>query len=455
MPAFQYKAIDNRTGQMIKNTVNGVTKQELYKMLKNNGLTPIDIQQALEVTANKQPVKKHRSSEEILRDLSPDQVRLIYNSNSSAKKTKSMTAQSKKISKNRGHKITTRDIIIFTQNFLLLKKADFNNIHALETVISSTENAKFKSILEDILAGVESGENMYTTMEYYSDIFPYIYINMIKVGELSGSLTNSLEQAVKYLDDTESLNKKLRIILIPNIIQFVLLLVMLVVGTLVAIPAIQGIFDELGTEETLPAVTLWFADFINKAIKYWYLPVLIIVAAVAGVLFYINTPKGKYNFHYFKYKMPIFGQLIFALDFSRLMKAMLLNLKNGMRIQESLEVSKNVVKNYVMLSMIETSINNILTGTSWIEPFEKSGLAKPMITEMLKIGMQTDLTEMMEKLVEYMEIDIDNIMRKIMQVLPQVVYAIVGVVLIFFVLVVLVPCIQVYMGNFLFSAYGV
>lgn len=137
------------------------------------------------------------------------------------------------------------------------------------------------------------------------------------------------------------------------------------------------------------------------------------------------------------------------------MKAMLLNLKNGMRIQESLEVSKNVVKNYVMLSMIETSINNILTGTSWIEPFEKSGLAKPMITEMLKIGMQTDLTEMMEKLVEYMEIDIDNIMRKIMQVLPQVVYAIVGVVLIFFVLVVLVPCIQVYMGNFLFSAYGV
>ena len=153
--------------------------------------------------------------------------------------------------------------------------------------------------------------------------------------------------------------------------------------------------------------------------------------------------------------MPIFGQLIFALDFSRLMKAMLLNLKNGMRIQESLEISKNVVQNYVMLSIIETSLNNIIIGESWIEPFERSGLAKSMITEMLKIGMQTNLTEMMEKLVEYMEIDIDNIMRKIMQVLPQVVYAIVGVVLIFFVLVVLVPCIQVYMGNFLFSAYGV
>ena len=51
MPAFQYKAIDNRTGLTVKNTVNGITKQELYKMLKKNGLTPVEIQQALEVTA--------------------------------------------------------------------------------------------------------------------------------------------------------------------------------------------------------------------------------------------------------------------------------------------------------------------------------------------------------------------------------------------------------------------
>ena len=449
MPTYMYKAM-TKTGVVVRNRVEFASKQNLIKTLKSNDLLPISIEQ-ISYSSKKTPKRKKKNItdiQEIMKNVNTTQLN----------KEKKMTLSTKeKINMYlaKTEKITQRDIVVFTQNFYLLKKANFNNIHALNTIIESTENISFRGILEDILAGVEAGENMYTTMEYYSNVFPYIYINMIKVGELSGSLTNSLEQAVKYLDDTESLNKKLKTILIPNIIQFVLLLVMLVVGTLVAIPAIQGIFDELGTDETLPAVTLWFADFIKKAIKYWYLPVLIIVAAVAGVLFYINTPKGRYNFHYFKYKMPIFGQLIFALDFSRLMKAMLLNLKNGMRIQESLEVSKNVVKNYVMLSMIETSINNILTGTSWIEPFEKSGLAKPMITEMLKIGMQTDLTEMMEKLVEYMEIDIDNIMRKIMQVLPQVVYAIVGVVLIFFVLVVLVPCIQVYMGNFLFSAYGV
>ena len=336
----------------------------------------------------------------------------------------------------------------------MLKKANFNNIHALSTIIESTENYLFKGILEDILAGVEAGENMYTTMEYYSNVFPYIYINMIKVGELSGSLTTSLEQAVKYLDDAADITKKVKKILIPNLAQFALLMIMLVVGTLFAIPSIQDVFEAVGTKDELPAITLWFQSFLNGVMAYWYIPTAFLIGAIVGVVLYINTPKGKYNFDYFKYTMPIFGKLIFALDFSRLMRAMLLNLNNGMRIQEALEVSKNVSKNYVMLSIIETSINNILIGQSWIEPFEKSGLPSSMITEMLKIGMKTDLPEMMEKLLEYMEIDINNILDKIMMVLPQVVYSIVGVVLIFFVLVVLVPCIQLYMGNFLFSAYG-
>ena len=278
---------------------------------------------------------------------------------------------------------------------------------------------------------------------------------MIKVGELSGSLTSSLEQAVKYLDSTEALNKKIRGILIPNLIQFVFLLVMLFVGTIVAIPAIQNVYTQMGSSATLPAITIWFKGVVDWLVAYWYIPLVIVAAIIGAIIFYINTPRGKYNFDYFKYKMPIFGQLIFALDFSRLMKAMLLNLNNGMRIQEAIEVSKNVVQNYVMLSIIETSLNNILIGDSWIEPFEKSGLAKPMITEMLKIGMQTDLPEMMEKLVEYMEIDIDNIMQKIIKVLPEAVYLIVGIVLIFFVLVVLVPCIQLYMGDWLFSAAGI
>ena len=447
MPVYVYRAVTER-GLIIKNKVEEANKQTLIKRLKSNGITPIEvIQVAYKAKGQVKKKKNITNIQDVLKNVNTTQV----NAKQNVKKLSGIEKINLYLAAT--EKVKVRDIIIFTENFYLLKKANFNNIHALSTIIQSTENITLKGILEDILAGVESGEYMYTTMEYYSDIFPYIYINMIKVGELSGSLTSALGQAVTYLEDNERITKRIKGIVIPNVVQFVVILALLIGGTLFAIPQIQNLFDELATEAELPAVTLWFQDFLEMAMKFWYIPTLIIIGIVGGILFYINTPKGKYNFHYFKYTMPIFGKLIFSLDFSRLMKAMHLNMENGMRIQDSLEVSKNVVNNYVMLSIVETAINNMLTGYSWIDPFEKSGLCSPMTTEMLKIGMQTDLTEMLGKLLEYMDMDINNSLQRIMKVMPELAYSIVGIILIFFVCVVLVPVIQVYMGNFLFSAY--
>lgn len=443
MPEYVYRAM-TKTGLVVKNRVEDVSKQILIQKLKKSNLLPINIVQ-VGYTGSKNKVKQQKRN---ITDMD-DVMRSANSSTIFQGRTKNKLTAKERISLalSKTERIQINDIRTFTQNFYLLKKANFNNIHALSTIIQSTENLSFRGILEDILAGVEAGEYMYTTMEYYGDIFPYIYINMIKVGELSGSLTNSLEQAERYLEESTAITKKVRGILLPNLIQFCALFVLLIVGTVFAIPAIQNVFDSMGSTAELPGITVWFSGVVDLVAEYWYIPTLIIVAVAVAIYLYISTPKGKYNFHYFKYTMPIFGKLIYVIDLSRFMKAMLLNLQNGMRIQDALDVSKNVIKNYVMLSMIETSINNTLIGASWIEPFEKSGLTSPMVIEMLKIGMQTDLPEMMDKLVEFIEIDIDNTIRKIVKVLPEVSYLFVGAVLIFFVLVVLVPCIQVYMGQ--------
>lgn len=446
MPEYIYRAVTSK-GQIVRNRVEDVNKQTLVRKLKNNDLLPISVIQVGYHSKGRRVNRKNMMDiDDIMRQA--DSANIMQGKAS----TKPSLKERVNLALSREEKVTTRDIIIFTQNFYLLKKANFNNIHALSTIIDSTDNLSLRGILQDILAGVEAGEYMYTTMEYYSNIFPYIYINMIKVGELSGQLTKSLEQAVKYLEDSDDTGSKLRKIIVPNVLQLVAIIGILIFGVAYIIPLIQEAFAASGTTQQLPAITLWFVDFCNGLLRVWYIPVMIIAAVVGLVALYVNTPKGKYNFHYFKYKMPIFGKLIYAIDFSRFMRAMLLNLENGMRIQDSLEVSKSIVKNYVLLSIIETSINNILIGASWIEPFENSGLSSSMQTEMLKIGMQTDLPEMMRKLVEYMDIDIDNLIRKVMAVLPQVVYSIVGVFLIFLVVVIIVPCIQLYMGTWIFDS---
>ena len=446
MPEYIYRAVTSK-GQIVRNRVEDVNRNTLIKKLKNNDLLPISV---VQVGYKSKKTKVNRKNMIDIDDI----MKQADSSNILRGRTVSKPSMREKvnIALAREERITSRDLIIFTQNFYLLKKANFNNIHALTTIIDSTENLSLRGILQDILAGVELGDYMYTTMEYYSGIFPYIYINMIKVGELSGSLTKSLEQAVKYLEDSDDTSSQLKKIIIPNVLQLLAIIGILIFGVAYIIPLIQEAFDESGTTQTLPKITLWFVDFCNGLFKVWYIPVIVILGCIAIVIAYINTPKGKYNFDYFKYKMPIFGKIIYALDFSRFIKAMLLNLENGMRIQESLEVSKSVVKNYVFLSIVEASINNILIGASWIDPFENSGLSSAMEAEMLKIGMQTDLVEMMRKIVEFMEIDINNLMRKIMAVLPQVVYSIVGIFLIFLVVTIIVPCVQLYMGTWILDA---
>ena len=277
MPLYLYKAVTDK-GQVVTNRVEEINKFILLKKLKNNGLMPINVAQIRMTKRSGKMLKKQKknveSNDSILKTLRERQA----NIDNFSKKEKFKKDAKRALFSN--IKITNRDVVIFTQDFYLLKKANFNNIHALSTIIETTENPSFRAIIEDILLGVESGENMYTTMEYYTGVFNPIYINMIKVGELSGSLTRALEQAVKYLDDSEALNKKIKSIIVPNLIQFLGLLALLVIGTLVAIPAIQNVLEQVGSTDQLSAITLWFKGVLDNLVKYWYIPTFIILAII-------------------------------------------------------------------------------------------------------------------------------------------------------------------------------
>lgn len=182
MPLYIYKAVTEK-GQVVRNRVEELNRFILLKKLKNNKLMPISVTQIQMNKKASRNIKKQRknieTSDSVLKTVRAEEM-----ARASTSRAKRFSDKAKKVLFS-NVKITNRDIVIFTQNFYLLKKANFNNIHALSTIIETTDNPSFRAILEDILLGVEAGENMYSTMEYYTGVFPPIYINMIKVGELS------------------------------------------------------------------------------------------------------------------------------------------------------------------------------------------------------------------------------------------------------------------------------
>ena len=160
MPTYTYKAVTS-SGLIVRNRVESASKQTLINSLKENNLMPITIEQVAYSAKKKKTKKKNiKDIEEIMKNVNTTQIN---------NKRISTTKEKINMYLAKTERITSRDLVIFTQNFYVLKKANFNNIHALKTIIDSTENFTFKGVLEDILAGVEAGENMYTTLEYYSD----------------------------------------------------------------------------------------------------------------------------------------------------------------------------------------------------------------------------------------------------------------------------------------------
>lgn len=189
MPVYIYRAA-TKSGQIVRNKVEEINKFALLKRIKNNNLFPINIIQ-INSRFNKNVKRQKRNVENtdsILKTIRTEENKKSYK--------KSKASMIKKVLFS-NHKIMPRDIVVFTQNFYLLKKANFNNIQALTTIIESTENDNLKSVVEDILMGVEAGENIYTTMEYYKGIFSPIYINIIKVGELSRIIYKSFRTSYK------------------------------------------------------------------------------------------------------------------------------------------------------------------------------------------------------------------------------------------------------------------
>ena len=450
MPEYKYRGM-LRNGRILRGTMMAKNRHEVIVKLKQTRVQPIKVKtMKTQLVSESKKKVDYKKLEKIQQDVEKQKM-----------SAKAKNKKNSRIGKNNFLSLLTsdvsfggikpKDILTFTNSLYVLKKAKFNNVTAFESLFNSTQNAKLQDIVEDILIGIEAGASIHEMMAKFPKVFPPLYVNFVRVGEESGSLDTALLHARDYMESNMRLKKQIKGILLPKVLLFGFILAAMVIALLYGAPLIQGVYDMFGVDKQLPAATLWAIKASEALIEYWYFAVAAIAGIALIVRLYLKTSIGRYQWDKFKIKAPVFGTLYLNIITNKFFQAMLLNLKNGMRIQESLETSKAVTNNYYYLSIVETAKNNLQAGGSWIEPFEADKAFPPMATEMLKIGMESDLVEMMDKVSEYIEQEISESIQKTIKVLPEITYVFVGIVLVFFVITVLVPLMDVYMGGFLFE----
>lgn len=446
MAEFKYRGVI-KSGNQIRGKITAKTKQDVNKKLKQGRIQPITIKQ-IHSLSSKSKISKSKVDFKKLTKIA--ETARISKGNKVAKTGGKLSFSiTSDISFSPG--VKTKDVLVFTNNLYILKKAKFNNVAAFESLYNSTENKRLKEVIDEVLVGIEGGHKIYEMMAGYPKIFPPLYVNFIKVGEDSGALDVALLYARDYMESSNKLKKQLRGILLPKVIQFILMSIAMMVALLFGVPMIENVYKMFGTNKQLPVMTQLAVKVSKWIIANWYTVTAIIASIVLVFILYVATSRGRYWWDRLKVKVPVFGRLNLNIMTNKFFQAMLLNLKNGLRIQDSLEISKNVTSNYYFLSLIETGKNNLLSGGDWVEPFAMEKAFSPMMVEMIQTGMKTDLIEMMSKIEEYIKQEIDEAIEKTVKALPDITYAIIGVMLIVFVLTVMVPLMDVYMGGFLFE----
>lgn len=443
MPEYKYRGM-LRNGKIIRGTTTAKNRHDIIVKLKSNKIQPIMVKSMKNKLVSESKKKIDNKKLEKIKSDVEKQSKNVKVKERNKKSILSMLTSDVSFGG-----VKPKDVLTFTNSLYVLKKAKFNNVAAFESLFNSTENPKLQDAVEDILIGIQAGSTIHEMMSQYPKIFPPLYVNFVRVGEESGSLDTALLHARDYMESNMKLKKQIKGILLPKVLLFVFIILAMIVALLYGAPMIQNVYDMFGVDKSLPAITLWAIDASKAIIKYWYIVLALFLGIFVVVRIYLNSAIGRYQWDKFKIKAPVFGTLNLNIITNKFFKAMLLNLRNGMRIQESLETSKAVTDNYYFLSLVEAGKNNLQAGGSWIEPFEADKAFPPMAIEMLKIGMKSDLVEMMDKVEEYVEQEIDESIQKTIKVLPEITYILVGIVLVFFVVTIMVPLIDVYMGGFL------
>lgn len=443
MPSYKYRVI-YENGKIGRGRILAQNKLHAIESLKNDNVQPI-------------LVKKQKDNQKKFKRLDYKKIRReqLFKSERVRRKKQKVNWKDLKmhdLAKIEIHpfsRVSQKDIIAFVNNLYILKKSKFNNVQALETLYNGIESHKFKEIIEDILIGVQSGERLYKVMSEYPKVFPPIFINFIKVGEESGNLDEALIHARDYVESSIQLKKKIRAAIIPRVLQFFGIMAMMLVAVVIGVPILQDVYDMFNSTQEIPAATMAMLNFAKWLGANWFIILGIILAIFIVWFVFVNTTRGKYNWDKFLLLCPVLGDVNKNITINKFFLAMLLNLKNGQRIQEALEVSKSVSSNYYFLSTVELAKTNAIAGESWITPFEDNKLFKPMVSQMITVGMKTDLAEMMDKVNMYIKQEIDDSVSRFVKVLPDITYLFVGIALIAFVITIVVPVVNVYMGSFI------
>jgi type II secretory pathway component PulF len=394
MLSFSYTAREQVTGRMVRNTVEAENEAAVAKMIRKEGLVPIEI-----------------------------------------KPGKSMGASFS----DRLHRIKTKEKVLFSRQLSTLINAGLPLVQSLRNVSDQQPNKRFKAIIDQIIADVEGGMALSVALGKHPDTFNRIYVSLVAAGEASGTLDQALERLADQQEKDADLVAKVRGAMVYPVI--VLCVMFGVVGFMIVkvLPQVKVLYEGLGDAE-LPLVTKVLLAISDAIINYWYF--LVIVLVILGIFGtkWARTAGGKQIVDTFKLKAWPVAPLFTKMYMARFARTGTTLVSAGVPLLQVLEITSEAINNVHIESALRRVVEKVKGGKALSDSLAAEPLFLSLVPNMIRIGEQSgSLEKMLAKIADYYEKEVDNQVKAISTIIEPVLMVLLGVMAFIIVAAVLLP----------------
>ena len=326
------------------------------------------------------------------------------------------------------NKVPLNVLVFFTRQISTMFSAGLTIERALYFLSEEEKNKKFKKVLIKVAGDVKKGLLLSDALERHPGVFSNLYISLVRAGEVSGKLAETLEELSIYLESVEDTQRKVKSAMYYPVFIIIFLFVVLTFTFGYLIPKFKNVYDQLGSE--LPYYTVLFVNFSVWLQNNFLLIFVVFILTVLSIWIFTLTDTGRLIRDKILLKVPIFGNLIEQNTLSKFSKTFGILISAGVSVLDSMGLIVKVVDNRVFeLAVIDAS-KNIENGVSISEALKNTGVFPPIMIQLLSTGEETgEIDNLSLKASDFYTKQVNAIVDRLTSLIEPLLIVLVGVVI--------------------------
>jgi len=325
-------------------------------------------------------------------------------------------------------RVKTKDISIMTRQLATMINAGIPLAKSLNTVNKQVESDGLKKLLVSIVADVEGGTAFAEALAPHKKHFSDIFISMVRAGEASGTLDETLLRLASQLEKDQAIKKKVKSAMTYPIVLIVIMMGAFFVLMVFVVPKIGSIIKDLGGPDAeLPLNTRVLIALSDFMVARWYIMIAGMTAFIWGFRRWKSTKKGRFMWHTALLKTPQVKNIITKVAIARFARIFSSMMHSGVNVIDALTITSDAMGNDVIAGDLKHAIEEVKNGKQLSVPLEQSKHFPVIVSQMLAIGEETGETDtILLKVADFYEEEVDNLIASISSIIEPVMIVLLG-----------------------------